>query len=105
MAIEHTGAHVGGAWMGRRGVLLTRGSAPQDGMTPLFVAARNGHDKVVHFLLREGVDVTAKTKVSERRVGGERREVGVKSFGGRVLDSHVGILTHVLGRLLSGADR
>ena len=91
--------------MGCSGASLTGVRALQDGETPLYVAAQNGHDKVVRFLLEEGVDVTAKTKVSGRRVGGERKGLGEKSFRERVLDSLVGILTHVPGRLLSGADR
>jgi len=65
MAIEHKGAHVGGAWMGRRGGLLTRGSAPQDGVTPLWAAAFQGHDAVVQFLVQENADKDAPSKVRE----------------------------------------
>jgi len=55
---------------------LTQVRALQDGSTPLHAAARRGNDKVVRFLVEEGADVIAKTKVSERRVGGERKGLG-----------------------------
>jgi hypothetical protein len=68
---------VGGSRVGRRGRVLTRGSAPQVGRTPLFTAASNGHLQVVQFLVKKGADITAKeAKVSERRVGGERQWIG-----------------------------
>ena len=61
---------------------MTRGRAPQDGETPLYAAARQGHDAVVLFLVEKGADVTAKDRVSERRVGGERKGVGERrGFG------------------------
>ena len=73
--------------MGCSGASLTRVRALQDGETPLYVAAQNGHDEIVRFLVEEGGDVTAKTKVSERRVGSERKGVEEKSFRGRVVNS------------------
>ena len=82
MAIEHKVAHACVVRVGRRGGLLTRERAPQNGVTPLYAAAHNGHDKVVRFLLEEGVDVTAKTKVSERTVGGERKGAGERISSG-----------------------
>ena len=51
-------------------------------MTPLHVAAILGQDAVVGFLVEKGADVTAKTEVRERRVGGERKGVGERrDFG------------------------
>jgi hypothetical protein len=44
---------------------------PQDGHTPLHIAAYKGHDAVVRVLVEAGADATAKDKVSERRVGGD----------------------------------
>jgi len=65
-----------------RGGLLTRRRAPQNGWTPLHAAAMQGQSAVVRFLVEKGADVTAKTKVSERRVGGERKGVGERrGFG------------------------
>ena len=54
-----------------RSGFLTRGCAPQNGRTPLHAAAYQGHDAVVRVLVEVGADVTAKDKVSERRVGGD----------------------------------
>jgi ankyrin repeat protein len=44
-----------------------RGRAPQTGATPLYVAAYNGHDKVVQLLVKEGADKDAPTKVTVGR--------------------------------------
>ena len=79
---------MGGARVGCRGELLTRRRAPQGGWTPLHCAAKRGHDSVVLFLVEKGADVTAKTQVSVRRVGGGRKGVRrEKRFRGRVIDS------------------
>ena len=59
-----------------RSGFLTRGCAPQDGWTPLHVAAAWRHDAVVRVLVKAGADVTAKNKVSERRVGGDGNMLG-----------------------------
>jgi hypothetical protein len=53
--------------VGRRGRVLTRARAPQDGATPLSVAAQNGHLPVVRALVDAGADKNAKDKVGERR--------------------------------------
>ena len=56
--------------------VLTRGGAPQLEYTPLHKAAYNGHPELVRALVEAGADVTAKDKVSERRVGGEGHVLG-----------------------------
>ena len=60
---------MGGAWVGRRGGLLTPRCSPQDGDTPLFVAAEKGHVEVVQFLVQADADKNFKTKVMEGREG------------------------------------
>ena len=61
--------------MGRRGRVVTRGRAPQEGVTPLSIAAREGHLKVARALLQAGADITKKDNVSERRVGGKGQRI------------------------------
>ena len=53
--------------MGRRGGLLTRRRAPQDGCTPLHFAAPEGYAEVVQLLVKEGADKDAQTEVTEGR--------------------------------------
>ena len=45
--------------MGCRGRVLTRGRAPQNGRTPLFAAAQEGHLEVVEALEKAGADKDA----------------------------------------------
>ena len=54
---------MGGAWVGRRRRLLTRGHAPQDGATPLIIAAYKGHVAVAGLLVEKGADKDAPNKV------------------------------------------
>ena len=47
------------------GGLLTRGCAPQDGCTPLYAAAENGHQEVVQLLVQADADKNAPDNVRE----------------------------------------
>ena len=67
--------HVGGAWLGHRGRVLTRGGAPQYGRTPLHAAAMGDHLEVARVLLDAGADIIAEDNVSERRVAGEGQRI------------------------------
>ena len=53
------------ARVGRRNRLLTRGCVPQDGETPLFTAAQQGHLEVVQFLVQADANKEAPNKVSQ----------------------------------------
>jgi len=73
--------------------VLTWGCAPQDGYTPLHIAAAFGYLEVARLLLEAGADITATTTVSGRSVGYgglgfEREEVLGKadSLGGSLDD-------------------
>jgi hypothetical protein len=60
---------VGGARVGRRDRVLTRGRAPQDGATPLWIAAAKGHQEVVRALVDAGADKNAPNKVRQGEGG------------------------------------
>ena len=49
--------------------MLTRKSVPQNGETPLHIAAGRGHLPVVRVLVDAGADKNAPRKVIERRGG------------------------------------
>ena len=53
--------------MGRTSLVLTWGCAPQNGATPLWIAAQFGHDAVVQTLCRAGADKNTPEKVIEGR--------------------------------------
>ena len=55
--------------VGCRGGLLTRVRAPQNGATPLLIAAQKGHDEVVQFLVQADADKDAPMEVREGRGG------------------------------------
>ena len=76
-ASKAKGAHVGGVCVGRRGPKLTRGRAPQNGGTPLFIAARSGCVAVVELLVAKGADMDAPTNVRKGRGGDVGRPKGV----------------------------
>ena len=44
-------------------------SAPQDGATPLWIAAQEGQEEVAQVLLKAGANTEAKDKVRDRRRG------------------------------------
>ena len=70
--------------VGCSGGLLMRRRAPQDGATPLCIAAYNGHDKVVQLLVKEGADKDAPDQVTRG--------------GGRMLGAHTMLLFLAGGR-------
>ena len=76
MVIEHKGAHACVVRVGRRGGLLTRERAPQDGITPLCAAAHGGHLGVVQVLVQAEADKDAPSKVRERTGEDVGRTVG-----------------------------
>ena len=53
--------------VGRRGGLLTRRRAPQNGCTPLYIAVQRGHAEVVQLLVKAGANKDAPDKVTEGR--------------------------------------
>ena len=66
-----------GTRVGRTSLVLTRGCTPQDGFTPLYVAAHYGHDAVVQTLCRAGADKNTPDKVGEGRGWDVERTNGV----------------------------
>ena len=78
--------------MGRRGRILTRGRAPQDGYTPLHGATINGHFAVVQLLVAKGADKDAPDKVRDVREGDVGCSTGVRFLlrvGARLLSVSV----------------
>ena len=68
---------VSGAWVGRRGRVLTRARASQNGWTPLLIAAYRGHFAVVEHLVAKGADMNAPAMV---RGGGWVRMLNVQGL-------------------------
>ena len=69
---------MGGAWVGRTSLALTRVRAAQDGCTPLCAAAQYGHNSVVQTLCRVGADKDTPHKVGEGRGWVVERTNGVR---------------------------
>ena len=57
--------------------MLTQGCAPQDGDTPLFTAAHQGHLEVVQVLVQAHANKDAPNKVSQGSGGDVERTDGV----------------------------
>ena len=68
---------MGGACVGHRGLIMKRGRAPQDGLTPLHAAVFCGQFAVVELLVAKGADKDAPDNVREMRGGGVGRSKGV----------------------------
>ena len=68
---------MGGARVVRRGRLLKQGRAPQDGLTPLFIAAWDGHVALAELLVAKGADKDAMNEVRGKRGGNAGRSRGV----------------------------
>jgi len=84
--------------VGCRGRVLRRGCAPQDGCTPLWTAAYNGHVAVVELLVAKGANKDAPNKVRHVRggdVGCSKCVRFLLGFGVRLLC--VGVSTRVGG--------
>ena len=86
----------------RRGRLLTRGGVPQDGCTPLNIAARWGQEAVARVLIDAGADITAKDKVCGRGRGRGQMLGETRDFGGSWQEPEK---PAVNGKPLSGAER
>ena len=60
---------MGGARAGRRGCVLTRASASQNGYSPLHLAGGHDHLQVVNLLLAAGAEKNAPAQVRKGRGG------------------------------------
>ena len=63
---------------------MARRGGAQEGWTPLFIAADNGHDDVVAALLAAGAALDAKMQARHSAAGGVPRELCNASLGRRV---------------------
>jgi len=65
--VEGWGADINEAGVFHADPVTLRNSLKLEPATPLFVAASNGHNKIVRYLIEKGADISAKTRSVDQR--------------------------------------